>query len=424
MISKIRDIVNNGLLKRFIGLFTVNILALPLGAITSIVITQYLGAKVYGDYKFLDSVFKVAIVICNLGLFNAASRALLLNQNRIQAKQYYATILLITICLSVVMSVGLFIYAILDPNIESKGLFNALLCLIPFTAVYIINHCFEIVLQADNQIKLLSIVRLLPKIGYLIGGVAALMFLQNIAFSKLLIVCYIYFLTQIVVYLYVFIKLSPQFRNIGLRWVEIKKYNREYGIDVYIGALFAVGFAMLPDILISYFGIDNKGVGFYSLALMLSSPLAIIPSTIATIQYRKYAYQTSISAKSIVSTLALSICAMFILWLIIPIFIDYFYPPEFAVVSQYNRIVSLGVLLYGIADFINRFIAAQGRGKLLRNSSFGVGIAVLIFNLALIPHFGAWGAVWSKLIVGIIYLFLMIYCYSKTTKELKQSTKG
>ena len=163
-----------------------NILALPLGAITSIVVTRYLGAQAYGDYKFLDSVFKVAIVICNLGLFNAASRALLLNKDRILARQYYATILLMTICLSIIMSIGLIVYATLDPNIESKGLFKALLCLIPFTVVYIINHCFEIVLQADNQIKLLSVVRLMPKIGYLVGSVAALLFLQNIAFSHLL----------------------------------------------------------------------------------------------------------------------------------------------------------------------------------------------------------------------------------------------
>ena len=403
------------------GLFSVNILALPLGAITSIVVTRYLGAQAYGDYKFLDSVFKVAIVICNLGLFNAASRAILLNKNRTHAKQYYATILLITLCLSAVMGVGLFIYAAFDANIESKGLFNVFLCLIPFTAVYIINHCFEIVLQADNQIKLLSVVRLIPKIGYLVGSIVALQFLQNVAFSKLLIICYIYLSTQILVYLYVFVKLSPQFKNQGSRWVEIKKYNREYGIDVYIGALFAVGFAMLPDILISYFGIDNQGVGFYSLSLMLSSPLAIIPSTIATIQYREYAYRTSISTKSIIITLILSVVAMFAIWLFVPIFIDYFYTSEFAVVSQYNRIVSLGVLLYGMADFINRFIGAQGRGKLLRNSSFAVGISVLVFNLALIPHFGAWGAVWSKLIVGTIYLSLMIYCYLKVTKELKQS---
>ena len=421
MIPKVRNIISKELLKRFMGLFTVNILALPLGAITSIVVTRYLGAQSYGDYKFLDSVFRMAIVICNLGLFNAASRALLLNKDRIQAKQYYATTLLITLGLSVVMGVGLLIYATLDANIESKGLFNVFLCLIPFTAVYIINHCFEIILQADNQIKLLSIVRLLPKIGYLVGSVAALMFLQNVAFSKLLIVCYVYLLTQIVVYLYVFVKLSPQFHNQKLRWVEIKKYNREYGIDVYIGALFAVGMSTLPDILISYFGIDNQGVGFYSLSLMLSSPLAIIPSTMATIQYREYAYRTSISGKSIVATLGLCTGVMFAMWLIVPVFIDYFYSSEFAVVSQYNRIVSLGVLLYGMADFINRFIGAQGRGKLLRNSSFAVGASVLVFNLALIPHFGAWGAVWSKFIVGMIYLAIMIYCYLKTTKELRRS---
>ncbi len=421
MFFNIKNIISKKLLLRFVGLFTVNILGLPLGAITSIVITRYLGAQEYGDYKFLDSVFKMAIVICNFGLYNATSRALLLNKDRTHARQYYATSLLITLGLGLIMGIGLFIYATFDPNIESKGLYNVFLCLIPFAAVYIINHCFEIILQADNQIKLLSIVRLLPKIGYLVGGVVALMFLQNVTFSKLLIVCYIYFSTQIIVYLYVFTKLSPQFCDIKLRWAEIKRYNREYGFDVYIGALFAVGFSTLPDILISYFGVDNQGVGFYSLSLMLASPLAFIPSTVSTIQYREYAYRTSIPTKSIVITLALSLCAMIALWLIIPIFIDYFYTPEFAVVSEYSRVIGLGVLLYGMADFVNRFIGAQGRGRLLRNSSFAVGISVLVFNLALIPHFGAWGAVWSKLIVGTIYLSLMIYCYLKVTKELKQS---
>ena len=73
-----------------------------------------------------------------------------------------------------------------------------------------------------------------------------------------------------------------------------------------------------------------------------------------------------------------------------------------------------------MADFVNRFVGAQGRGKLLRNSSFAVGAAVLLFNMMLIPYYGVWGAVWSKLIVGAIYLSIMIYCYLKTTKELMQ----
>jgi O-antigen/teichoic acid export membrane protein len=198
-------------------------------------------------------------------------------------------------------------------------------------------------------------------------------------------------------------------------------YHKEYGVDVYIGALFATGMATLPDILISYFGVDNQGVGFYSLSLMLASPLAFIPSTMATIQYREYAYRTSISRKSIIVTLLLSVFAMFALWLVVPLFINYFYPSEYVEVAQYSRVISLGVLLYGMADFLNRFIGAQGRGKLLRNSSFAVGGAVLVFNLALIPYFGVWGAVWSKLIVGAIYLLIMMYCYSKTVKDLKRT---
>ena len=421
MIATIKNIVKKDIFKSFLGLFTVNILGLPLGAITSIVITRYLGAQEYGDYKFIDSVFRMAIVICNFGLFNAASRALLLNKDCVRAREYYATTILITLGLSIVMCIGLFIYATLDGNIASKGLYSTFLCVIPFGAVYIVNYCFEVLLQADNQIKLLSIVRLLPKVGYLVGGVVALMLLQDISFSKLLTVCYVYLFTQIIVYLYVFRKLSPKFSNQGARWVDVKKYNKEYGVDVYIGALFATGMATLPDILISYFGVDNQGVGFYSLSLMLASPLAFIPSTVATIQYREYAYRMSISRKSIIVTLLLSVFAMFALWLVVPLFINYFYPSEYVEVAQYSRVISLGVLLYGMADFLNRFIGAQGRGKLLRNSSFAVGGAVLVFNLALIPYFGVWGAVWSKLIVGAIYLLIMMYCYSKTVKDLKRT---
>ena len=345
MIPIVRNILCKDIVRRFLGLFTVNVLGLPLGAITSIVITRYVGPQVYGDYKFIDSVFRMAIVVCNLGLFNAASRALLLNKDRARAREYYATTLLITLALSVVMCAGLFVYATLDPNIASKGLSHAFLCVLPFGAVYIINYCFEILLQADNQIRLLSKVRLLPKIGYLVGGVVALMYLQDVSFSKLLTVCYIYLFTQVIVYVYVFIKLSPQFSNQKSRWEEVKRYNREYGIDVYIGALFATGVATLPDILISYFGVDNQGVGFYSLSLMLASPLAFIPSTVATIQYREYAYRTSISRKSIIITTLLSVGVMLALWLVVPVFIDCFYSSEFAVVSQYSRVVSIGVLL-------------------------------------------------------------------------------
>ena len=412
--NRIRNIFKQKSVKQFLGLFSVNIISLPLGFITSIIITRFLGAKVYGDYKFIDSIFRMAIILCNFGFFYAGSRALLLEKNRHCSREYYATILIITFILSAIMCVGLLIYAMVDPNISSKGLLSPFLCVLPFGVIYMINHSFEILLQADNQIGLLSNVRLLPKLGYLIGGGVALLYFQDVSFNKLLLVCYIYLLTQLIVYACVILKLRPLFSNMRERWEEIKNYNKSYGFDVYVGALFAVGFSVLPDILISYFGIDNQGVGFYSLALMFASPLAFVPATMATTQYRKFAETERIPSKSIKITLILSILAMLSLWAIVPLIINLFYSNEFNEVITLNFIVSFGVLLYGIADFFNKFIGAKGQGKLLRNSSFIVGFSVLVANFILVPLYGATGASWAKVTAGIVYLTTMLVCYRKT----------
>ena len=417
--NRISNIIKQKSVKQFVGLFSVNMISLPLGFITSIVITRFLGSQAYGDYKFIDSIFRVAIILCNFGFFYAGSRALLLEKDRERSREYYAMILIITLILGAIMCIGLLVYVIFDTNISSKGLLQPFLCVLPFGVVYLVNHNFETLLQADNQMLLLSKVRLIPKLGYLFGGIVALLWLQNVSFSKLLLVCYIYFATQLLVYIDVIIKLRPSFNTLRSRWDEIKHYNKTYGFDVYIGALFAVGFSTLPDVLISYFGINNQGVGFYSLALMFASPLAFIPTTMATTQYRKFAEIEKIPSKTIKVTLLLSVLAMLSLWVIVPFIINLFYSNEFNKVISLNYIVSFGVLLYGIADFFNRFIGAKGRGKLLRNSSFIVGLSMLVANFILVPQYGATGASWAKVAAGIVYLTTMLVCYNKTLKESK-----
>ncbi len=415
--SKFVDIYKNKSIKQFTGLFSANLLGLPLGFLTSIVITKYLGPQLYGDYKFFDSIFRIAIIICNFGLFSACNRALILNDDKTKSREYYGVSLLIILILSIIMGIGLLIYAIYDPNINSKNLLEPFICILPFGFVYMMNNSMESILHADNKIRLLAYIRLFPKIGYLIGGIAALLWLSNIAFNKLLIVCYIFLITQLVVYIYVIYNLSPSFKNIKQRFKDIWQYNKSYGFDIYIGALFAVGFATLPDLLISYFGIDNKGVGFYSLALMFASPLAFIPSTIATTKYREFAKLRSIPSKLIVLTLILSFIAMFCLWIFVPIFINLFFEETFIQVIGINYIVSFGVLMHGLADFYNRFLGAKGEGRLLRNSSFAVGASIVVLNVALIPIYGAIGAAYAKVLSGFIYLVIMIYCYKLVIRK-------
>ena len=110
---------------------------------------------------------------------------------------------------------------------------------------------------------------------------------------------------------------------------------------------------------------------------------------------------------------------MIALWLLVPSFITYFYDNEFAPVIKINFLLCIAVFFYGISDFYNRFLQANGWGKELRNASFAVGLTTLVGNLLFIPQFGACGAAFARIITGVVYLLIMLYYYKKMVKIRK-----
>lgn len=404
--------------KQFLGLFSVNIIGIPIGLITSIIITNYLGPQLYGDYKFINSIFNFALVFLTFGFFQACNRAIVLCSDSQKIKEYYGAELLLMIVIFIVMSLCLVIYAYYDNNIAEKGVFKYLLYVIPFGWIFLFQRLYEILLPANNNIKQLGMIRLLPRIGHLIAVMLIYYVFKEKNFDRLAVVLFLYLFFQAVVYIYSLFKMGFSFRNAKYRIKEIWSYNKSFGFNVYLGSLFAVGFANLTDILISYFGIDNSGVGFYSLALTFSSPLSFIPNTIATTHYKNFASQKKISTKLLLITIGISFLSMFCLWILIGPFVRFFYGEAFINVISLNYIVSLGVIFYGIADFFNRYLGANGQGKALRNGSFLVGFALLIMNLILIPKFGEYGAAYTKIIAGIVYLSVMLLYYFKYIRNI------
>jgi len=173
----------------------------------------------------------------------------------------------------------------------------------------------------------------------------------------------------------------------------------------------AVGFASLSGVIISYFGNDNTGVGFYTLAFTFASPLTLIPNVIATTHYKEFAQQNNIPKKLTKITIGLTLLALVVLWIMVGPFIDFFYEPSFHPVVKLNFIISIGMALHGLADYYNRFLGAHGKGKILRNSSIIIGISLLAANVILIPIWGATGAAYARLIGGVVYFFNMLISY-------------
>ena len=408
--------------KQVLGLFSVNILGIPISIITSIIITRYLGVHGYGDFKFIHSIFGIAVIIFSFGFFQAGNRALVLNTDKQKAKEYYGAELAITGCIFVIMSVSLVLYAIFDTNIHEKQLGDFLLFIIPFGWVFLLPGYFETLLQADNRIKMLAQVRLYPAVGFLVTAIFVYFIFMEDKMNKLTVIFAFNLATQIIIYFFIINKLQVSFQNIKIRLKEIWNYNKSYGINIYIGSLFILGFSF-SELLISYFGMNNSGVGLYSLALTFSTPLSFIPNTIATTHYKDFSVADEIPRKLILLTVILSLSAMIGLWIVVDPFVRLFYDKEFSSVIGLNFIVSFGVLAHGLADFFNRYLGANGQGKALRNNAFVVGASIFLFNFLLIPKWGEYGASYAKLISGFVYLGSIIFFYLNFIKKRKSAKK-
>jgi len=413
---------NNEKLKQVITLFSVNIISIPLSIISSVIVTRFLGASVYGDFKFLHNIFTLAVLIFTFGFFQAGNRALVLNNDHQKARELYGAEFIILIALSILMALSLLGYAFLDNNVNDKGLRNILILLIPFSWVFLLLNYFEVLFQADNKIKLLANARLYPKLLYFILVLILYLVYFNFPANRLILIWGFLLGSEIIVYIYIIYKIRPIFKNIGVSVKEIFFYNKTFGFNVYLGSLIAVGFSQLTGILISYFASDNSGVGYFSLATTIALPLSFIPNVIATTHYKEFSTKENIPRKLLVITIAVSIAALMLTILLVRPFIKYFYGPQFMPVISLTSVVSFGIILYGFADFINRFLGSHGKGKALRNSAIIVGFSLLILNVILIPRYGETGAAYTKLLSGLVYIICMIWFYKKLVKDLKNES--
>lgn len=416
-LQKLKSTLEGKKTKQIISLFLVNIIGIPLGIVTSMILTNYLGAKLFGDYSYLNGIFTFAMVIFNFGFIQAANRALVLNSSEEKAKEIYGiSFILVGLCF-LIMSVFLIIFGYFDSNISNKGLYKVFLYLIPFGWIYLLTGYFETLFQADNRMKALVFIRFYPKVGFFVSCLLIFFVFRKLNINKLLVVYFFYLLTFIVFYVLALWRIRPSFKNLKNNLKSLWEHTKNYGFDVYIGSLFAVGVANLASLIISNYdpSNSNEGVGFFNLALTFTAPLALIPNIIATTHYKEFASLQKIPSKLFKTTILLTLGSLLILWLFIGTFIDLFYGKQYHSAIELTLIISIGITAHGMADFFNRYLGANGKGKMLRNSSILVGFSLLVTNFLFIPIWHEKGAVFARLVSGLVYLINMIYFYKKYT---------
>jgi O-antigen/teichoic acid export membrane protein len=231
------------------------------------------------------------------------------------------------------------------------------------------------------------------------------------------------FLALISVIVVTIVIVKPKFKNLKVYLSLLKLDYRNYGFPVYIGTLAGVASSQIGLFSISYF-LDNINVGFYSLAQTITTPLAMIPGIVGTAFFKEFTNIDKIPKKVTITTVIMTICALVLFLLFAGKIVKILYTNTYSQVLSLSYLISLGSVLYGFGDYLNRFVGAKGNGKAIRNSNIAIGSSNIIGNILFVYIFGAMGAAITKIISGLIYVSMMIYSYKKIIKSTVKSPQS
>jgi len=411
LLSKLK---NNSIFSQSIVLLISTILGMVVLLFSNFFLTKLISPKMFGDYSYVLNVFNLFQTIFNFGFFYSINRQVVLSRSEFDIRQSFGLGLLFIVGLSIPMIIVMYIFTI--SSIEDSLIRSSLFLLIPFSVLSLMINFNELILQGGNKIKALSLSRILPKFLYFLTIISIYFIFVN-KYEDYTIYLIIYFLCLLISHIVIISIIKPIFSGVTKRMPEILKFNKEFGFSVYLGALISLGASSLNGILIGEFGTSNLEVGYYAIALQFTAPLTLIPNVIATASYKSFSENKKINKNQLVITIVISIVSLIFMLTFCEWIVKLIYGVNYIQSTELIRISSIGAVLFGLSDYFNRFLLANGQGKKLRNTSFFVGISMIISCIILIPIFNGLGASLSYLFAGLVYLSVIIFQVKNTNLE-------
>ncbi|HIE15979.1 MAG TPA: hypothetical protein EYP69_03535, partial [Bacteroidales bacterium] len=258
--------------KQITSLYSSLVLGIIISICVSVINTRLLGPKQYGDLKFLQNLFIFVATCSTIGIFISGGRLLALKENARIKNQLIGSLFFFASVISILLIVFVFIFSFFEEQIFDNELGRIIKIFSPLLFVFPFQFCLQNIMQGDNRIFELSIFNVGPRIFYVFGAILLNFFIP----LSLILALALQFLGFMIFILIMIVHFRPKFINIKRNLTNIWKENKIYGLHVYIGILAGVASAQFGGLTIGYF-IDNLHVGFFSLAITSTMPLAMIP---------------------------------------------------------------------------------------------------------------------------------------------------
>lgn len=393
-----------------IYLYVSTLLGSLLGFATSIVNTHFLSESDYGDVRYVQNLLTLFASLLLFGYFLSGSRLLAVSKNKDYSSRVRGAMVVVLAVCSIILVAITFISALLhsEAGIMSLFLVSMPVCMYPLFTSYINTTA-----QGDNHIGRLAISRVLPALLYV--PIACFLYTRIDVTSSVVI------LLQWGVYcallLAVIISTRPVFSNIEPVFADLKIENESYGKHLYYGSLLMVATNYLAGVTLGIFNDDNVNVGFYTLALTLTAPLAYLPGIIGTAYFKRFVDEPRIPSSVMKGTIIITVLSCLLFIVFIRYVVELFYPESYVSVGKYASWMAVGFSVHGIGDMINRFLGSHGEGVSIRNSSYVCGICKITGFVFLVWIWDINGALLTNILSSFVYCASLVYYYVKYIKS-------
>lgn len=391
-------------------LFVSNIFLIAIGFGIKKIQTNQLGDISYGEYAFFISLVTFLSLFFRFGFFVSLRNLLAQNHNLKREKKLLAIGFVMAAINGIGLSIVVWFLSFFVNDLFQTNMGDSMRIFAPLTIVFPFYYLVNSYGVGTNNVKIIASYSNLPKLLFLIMLV--------IFFNRLTINYIILFnlISTLIIILYYLLRLKPQFSNTNKYWKLLWLKNKKYGFHYYTGAIANQTTYKLDELFIAYFK-NTTLLGFYSLALLVASPMILFSQALNQSMYRQYSHLKKIPKKIFFyNTIWLLGCMLFIYF-----FSDYIviflFGTEFISVSKYVFYISFAFFFQGLSSPYT-FLAAKSKGKEIRNVAWAEAIANISGNIILIPILGVEGAIITSVISKMINFSFFKYYYRKYLNEL------
>ncbi|MBO7467469.1 MAG: oligosaccharide flippase family protein [Bacteroidaceae bacterium] len=400
-------------LKQVAMLFAATFLGAVLNFIASKINTDVLNTAEYGNVRFVMNIIQLLSWIVLFGWFMSGSRLLALSNDRKRSARIRgALIVFLSVAVLLLMLLTFAVGMCYKGRPELQLLF---FCSLPVCLYPLLTNYMNTTAQGDNHIVRLSLARVLPVLCFII---VALLLYPRLAVIDSKTVLYLHWGICSLVLIGIIISTRPSFGNLKPIFADLRKENKEYGIQLYWGSLAMVATNYLSGVTLGLFNSDNVNVGFFTLALSLAQPISYLPGIVGTTFFKQFVHEDRIPSKVFLLTIAMTILSCFVFILLIGPVVS-LYDSSYAAVGPFAKWLAIGFSVHGIGDMINRFLGSHGQGRDIRNSSFACGAVKIIGSVLFVWLWNVQGAILTVLLSSSVYA---ISLYSRYCFYLKRTT--